>query len=231
MSLSDLSKEQKQYVVLGIIGVAVIGVLIFFGIKFALTSTSAARSELEEINGKIEAADRSLKKRSGMVAELDESTLRLGRYKEHAPPERNHYSWASEIIYDLARVAGVEVDAIDEEKSPSSNGENIAIGLEVYALRISAHAGYAEITGFIRTLQREQPLARIVGLDINKSNNPDSHDVQMKVQWPLYVGERTEVWDELMLKSRELVEAADTKVVDGSPENLSPDRPGVKSGQ
>jgi hypothetical protein len=33
------------------------------------------------------------------------------------PPERNYYSWATEIIYDVARLVHLDVDAIDEQSN------------------------------------------------------------------------------------------------------------------
>ncbi len=202
MSLSDLTKELKQMIILGALGSVIVAVLLYFGIQFSISSISVAKEELEDISHKIERADQSLENRDRTVVELAESIGRLKEYLERTPPERNYYSWATEIIYSMARESSIEVDAIDEVGSAARANNATAIELDSYSLRITAHGGYESIRNFLKRIEIEQPLVRFTGLDINKSQKPEVHDVLLNVEWPLSLGSISSVWDSIEQKQK-----------------------------
>lgn len=197
MNPMDLSKKQKQYLVLGIIAFIAISVLIVFGIKVSLTSISEAKLELHGLTEKITAAEKSISKSQQSEAEFDTTIANLKAHLANIPPDRNYYSWATEIIYREARSVQFEIDAIDEMlatspvKNPSAQKSVI---LESYALRITAHGRYENVKGFLELIADNHPLVRVTGIEISTGAQPDIHDVQLFIEWPFNMGYITETW-------------------------------------
>ena len=203
MNLKDLSKEQKQYLILGaVVAVAVLGAIVV-GVKFSLSSIEVARVELQDLTDKIKRADRSLKNNQRDEAALFKTVSELKVYLEKIPPDQNYYSWATEVIYGNARDARLEVDAINEsgmsKQGRSKNGKN-TVSVESYSLRIIAHGGYNNIKQFLFGISRKHPLVRITGLEISTGSSPEVHDVQLFIQWPFKLGHITETWKDVPAK-------------------------------
>ena len=203
MNLKDLSKEQKQYLILGaVVTIAVLGA-IGVGVKFSLSSIGEARVELQELTGKIERADRSLKNNQRDESALFETISELKVYLEKIPPDQNYYSWATEVIYGNAREARLEIDAINESgitpKDQSKKAKN-EVSVESYSLRIIAHGGYESIKQFLFEIRRKHPLVRITGLEISTGSSPEIHDVQLFVQWPFKLDHIVAAWKDIPAK-------------------------------
>jgi hypothetical protein len=206
MNLKDLTKEQKQYVALGAIVTAALLVLIIFGIKVSLSSIGLAKAELDEITRKIENADRSLSRHEQTKKDFVDTSAELSAFLEKMPPERNYYSWATEIIYAKARLSGLEIDAIDEQTEvrmvdPGAEKAN-TITLESYTLRIMARGGYGHVKYFLEQLEEDYPLIRVIGLDVSTGSDFDIHDVQLFIQWPFNLNSITEIWDAIAEKQK-----------------------------
>ncbi len=220
MNLKDLSKEKKQYFVLGAIGVVTILAAAVFMIKFSLSSIGVARVELQDFTDKIERADRSLAKNKRAEEAFIESISTLKGYVENTPPDQNYYSWATEVIYGKARAARLEVHAIHEtgrSKPNQGSKEKDAIVVESYSLRIIAHGGYGNVRQFLDELIQEHPLVRVTGLEISTGSEPEVHDVQLFVQWPFKLGHRIENWRDIPTR------ALAKKISHGTPEAPSPE--------
>ena len=190
MNFSDLTKSQKQYLVLGGI-VAVVVVLVVFGMQKGLAVTRTAKEELTAISGKIKKAERSLAQSDRTEKDLEETSAKLSELLEKLPPDRNYFSWATEVIYTVARGSELEIDAIDEQGTkakPKGKKAASAIQIESYSIRIAARGGYQNVKAFLALLEREQPLARITGVEISSGSLPEIHDVQIFVQWPFNLG-------------------------------------------
>lgn len=197
MSLMDLSKEQKQYLVLGVIAAIALGVLIVFGIKVSLSSISEARLELQGFTEKVASAEKSVSQNQRNEKEFRSTISELKVHLANMPPDRNYYSWATEIIYDEARMVHFEIDAIDEmgvAAAANNSDATRAVELESYSLRITAHGGYESIKQFFKRIAINHPLVRITGLDISTGSTPDIHDVQLFIEWPFNLGYITEAW-------------------------------------
>lgn len=200
MNVKDLTKEQKQRIALGGIAAVAFVAIIFFGIKVSLSSIAVARQELDELAGKIESADRTLAKGSQVRKDYGETIEVLKEYLHGAPPVRNYYSWATEVIHERARQANLEVDSIDEQSRPRSTpsaGKDKALTLEPYSLRIVAHGGYGALKQFLELIEKEHPLARVVTVDVSTGSNPEMHDVQLVVQWPFNLGSVADTWPDM----------------------------------
>lgn len=201
MTLATLPKEQKQYLVLGLLVTVVLVVLSAFGIKISLSSIAQAKAELQEIAGKIDTADRSLAKGKATGERYLQTASELRQMLANVPPSRNYYSWATEIIYSQARSAELEIEAIDElafartDTGKKDKAAADAVRLESYALRISAHGGYRNLKGFLFLMETEHPMARIIGIDINSGSRPDVQDIQLLVQWPFNTEAIAKTWE------------------------------------
>ena len=99
MKSSHLTKEQKQYAVLGALVVLTLVLIIGFGIKVSLSSIATAKLELLDISSKVEGAEHALDRQDQGRTALAASTEVLKEHLQDSPPARNYYSWATEIIY------------------------------------------------------------------------------------------------------------------------------------
>ncbi len=197
MSFMNLSKEQKKYLVLGAIVVTVLAVLVAFGIKVSLSSISEAKLELQGLVEKIEKGEKYLTKSRQEESEFSSTIAELTAHLENIPPDRNYYSWATEIIYAEGRLVRFEIDAIDEVSIAAKKGnskELDQVKLESYSLRITAHGGYENVKQFLQRIATNYPLVRVTGIEISTGAQPDVHDVQLFIEWPFNLGRITEFW-------------------------------------
>ncbi|VGO20074.1 hypothetical protein [Pontiella sulfatireligans] len=203
MSLADLTKEQKQYALIGLLVAAALIALIGFGIRLSLKSISAAKLELQNLVGKIENADRALA-HEDIAQELESSIEALKGFMVKLPPNRNYYSWASEVIYSIAREASLDIDAIDEVGLHNSLDAEEGIKLESYSLRITARGGYENSKQFLRLVEEQHPFARFTGIEINKGASPEMHEIQLFLQWPFSLGVLEQQWDAIAARKQTL---------------------------
>jgi hypothetical protein len=203
-SLTNLTKDQRQYLVLGGVVAIILIVLIVFGVKVSLSSIGEAKLETSDLTSKIEGAERLLDKRDSTKKEFAETSDELRKYLKNIPPERNYYSWATEIIYATARLAELEIDAIDEQTGVSMDDtkgkDGNEIKLEAYSLRITAHGGFNHFKNFLERIEEDQPLVRVTGIDISTGAKFDVHDVQLFIQWPFNLGYITDTWGDIASK-------------------------------
>ena len=196
MNLSKLSKEQKQYIALGAIGVIAIGYGLFAGVGFAVNKISDAKSELEDLNMKIDRADLELSKQSETIDDFEHTITVLESHLSNLPPEVNYYSWATEIVYSKGRNAGLEVESVDEVgmSTPSAEDLEDPVYFETYSLRITARGTYESVKLFLKEIEDNHPLVRFSGLEIAKSTDPEKHNVQLFVQWPFKLNRIAQLW-------------------------------------
>ncbi|MEE9367807.1 MAG: hypothetical protein V3V05_02970 [Pontiella sp.] len=205
MSLSDLTKDQKKYIGIGLVGAIIIAVLAVVGIQFSLSSIATAKLELADLTLKIENADVALAKQAAAREEYDHTVTQLKEYFAGVPPEKNYYSWATEVIYATGRISELEIESIDEvanyEKDKSEEAE---IKFESYSLRITAHGSYEQVKLFLQNIEETHSLVRITGLEIGVGSKLSSHNVQVFIQWPFNLDEITAVWDDIESKQRKI---------------------------
>ncbi len=203
MNLKDLTKGQKQYIALGGMGAVVLAGILVFGIRVSLSSITTAKLELDDLMGKIESADRALSRQDQIRQEFAESMGALKAYLRDAPPAQNYYSWATETIYAKARLANLEVDAIDEQTRPgiAPEGDKM-LKLESYSLRITAHGGYDALKLFLELIEKNHPLARVITVDISTGTGPEIHDMQLVIQWPFNLGAVGDAWADIVVKQQ-----------------------------
>lgn len=223
MDFKNMTKEQKQYIALGAILMVALIAITTIGIKLSLSSITAARLELDDLTQKIESADRALAKQSRVRKEFAATMASLKEHLQNIPPDRNYYSWATETIHAKARMAGLEVDVVDEMERSSSAPKSTSaqnMKLESYSLLVTAHGSYETLKQFLALIEREHPLVRVTGIDISTGKDPEIHDMKLGIQWPFNLSTLTEVWkniDVKQLPSSGLDQAAGAPVDSASP--------------
>ena len=225
MSLKDLSKEQKQYVALGLLSASILIILMALGIRFSMATISTAKEELDGLTAKINSANQALSRSRKTSEDYVETIAMLKEYLTNAPPERNYYSWATEVIYSMARFADLEIDSIDEISMPQQrlsvpDADAAAISFESYSLRITGHGGYENTKYFINLLKKNYPLVRFSGVEISSGQNPESHDVQLFMQWPFSFGEITRNWDAIASTQMKMAESKDSDELEPPKESV-----------
>ena len=203
MDLNELTKEQKQLFALGGGALLVSALLIFAGIRTGFAPARAAQRDLEGLTGQMDLAKRSLLERKKTREEGEEIAATLEGLLQNLPPEKNYYSWATEIIYSIARKVGLDVDAIDEEKRPSKktkksrkgHSKKAKIYLNSYTLKIAAHGNYEEVKQFLAEVERNHPMVRVIRVDIQAGDAPEVHDVKISMQWPFHLASVRKAWE------------------------------------
>ncbi len=234
MSLNDMSKEQKQYIVLGVLAAVILIVLLVFGVRFSLSSIADARGELAVLVDKIETADRTLANRTEVSEDFKRTTETLKEQLKNAPPERNYYSWATEVIYSQARQIGLEIESIEEiagkQKKRANQGED-TFRLEAYALRINARGGYNNVKWFLRGMKEGYPLVRFTGVEIAGGDDPESHKVQIWLQWPFNLDAISANWDSVEARQKVVDNQEQDAGSQPSSKNRKPVEPKAASGK
>jgi hypothetical protein len=186
LNISELTKEQKQFIVLGAIGVLGIGVALIFGIKFCVSSASVAKTELEDLKDKVYRAEQLLKKKTSTREKIYRAMSELDKQLNYIAPEENYYSWATEIVYSQGRKAGLEVLSVDEVGMNQSKGgmPKDPAYFETYSLRINARGSFSQLKVLLSEIERDHPLVRFTGIDIGKGSHPEVHEIQLFIQWP-----------------------------------------------
>ncbi|MDZ8119390.1 hypothetical protein [Pontiella agarivorans] len=196
IDFSNLSKEQKQYLLLGIFGIAAVGYGLFIGLSKVGGSLSDTKNELEDLNAKIDRTERELGQRSKTLRDFEQTITVLESHLDNLPPEENYYAWATEIIYSKGRSAGLQVESVDEVVTDSSTAKNMKdpVYFETYSLRILARGDYAATKAFINDIEKNHPLVRFTGIDISRGRDPEKHAVQLSVQWPHKLQRIADLW-------------------------------------
>lgn len=192
MNLSNLSKEQKQLIVLGLI---VGATLLYAGFRFGLQPMAAQwhskRTELATMEGDLRKARRLIASRGHLETTLAESREQLRTAAEqYVPNQENPLSWATQKIYFQARSVGVDIEAVSEVGSATALRGLVDGGARhfaSYAVRIVTACSYQKTKEFVRALQDSNPYLCVAGFHIGaRSDAPELHTVTIDVEWPAW---------------------------------------------
>ncbi len=199
MNLKNLSQKQKQYLILSAVGVVAILGIIVIGMKVSLSSIGKSRIELEDLTDKIERSDRSLSNSRRNEAAFFKTISELKMYLKQTPPDQNYYSWATETVYSIGRKTRLEIEAANEivraKQDPNSKDQVL---MESYSLRIIAHGGYENVKLFLQGIRKKHPLSRITGVEVSRGVAPESHTIEIVIQWPFSFSHFVEGWDNVL---------------------------------
>ena len=232
MNLNDLTKEQKQYIVLGVLAISILLVLGGVAIKNSLASITAAKTELEQLSLNLENAKNTLMRQKRMNQEYEPSKQQILKYLTKELPKRNRYIEADNIICSIAkenqlRATTKPTPLQQENASPSTSA------MECYALRIDAQGSYDSVRSFVQAIHSEFPLARISKIDISAGRSETEHKVLIQIQWLCSIDSITKDWNDLDSAENTTDLPPETRLVDQKmetePENNAPKNAKIRS--
>lgn len=196
MNLSDLSKDTRKKILIGILGaILIIGMLYLVGLPL-LRNRKAQKTELDDLMFKIKKADDMIDHQAEMYTVLEAKTETLAMtYTQMLPPDENTFVWATERMSDYASRAGIDINSINEVRikppswgiPPDQNKEqrkNTRYFVP-YQVNIDLKCGYADLKKLLRLIQRENKYASISSISIAaQAENPAEHSVAVTVEWP-----------------------------------------------
>ena len=192
MDLSSMTKEQRQYAVLGgLVGVKVIYLAVAFGIKPFLQGWEDTRVEYNELKEKLHGERKNVNRTSILLHNLDSSYTNLSfMAKNHIAPRENAYSWVTEKIYRLARDLKIDVETITEYQPhlPWSSSPSVTREFGAYGVRITTSCGYNKLRELVVKLEESNPLLVVSGISVSSSTgNFERHKVQVQLEWPIWM--------------------------------------------
>ena len=185
----DLSKEQKQYVLLGGIVLAAVLYLVFMLASGGLTDSPGAAREVvnvEDLRRRVQEAETSIRRERFLRAQYDEMKEELQNdILPYLPNEDNRYAWVTQQVYSRARALNIEVRSIDEL---ARRGEEHAGAYGLYSVQLNLLCGYQGMIDFLNRFVQENPLMRISRVNIIPRNeSPLKHTVTIVMEWPTSV--------------------------------------------
>lgn len=190
MNFSNLSKEQKQYVFLGVvIGIGALYSLVTFGVKPFIDRWGQTKEEYEQLQEDLAEASEKVNRTSRVLLELDSTYTNLVNLADqYIPPSQNALSWVTQRIYKHARRLGLGVESIDEQTVEPPwmdipGGERF---FTLYSVRLSTQTGYNKLREFIQEVHASNPLVMIgdISVDGLGEKRPEQHRVSVLIQWP-----------------------------------------------
>lgn len=185
MKWETLSKEQKQYVVLGGLVAAALVYVLYTVLSSVLAPSEKenGKVDLEKLEAEVDAAERMLKKERAIMQEYEQSLAYLEEVRPYFPTEDNRYSWVTELIYTQGRNIGIEVESISELGRQEIPGT--VPPFSRYAVQLNLRCRYDRLIEFVKHFETDNPMLRVTQLTIaNNEKDPVNHSVKMVMEWP-----------------------------------------------
>jgi len=190
MDFSNLSKQERDRLLLIVMGTILFIVGIGYTLNFGLSMSADVEKKDKQLTKKINQADRKLRRKPLITKQIKSTSTKLKSYIKEVPLQKEYYVWATELIYDLAEKTDLKdpkIERIGGTKAPvkSKKKGKKKLSLEISTnLKIIATGDYQSVCNFLTRLEKEHPFVRIVAIEITKGSKPDSHDVNIEIQWP-----------------------------------------------
>lgn len=190
MKIGEISKEQRQYAVLGLL---VVGIVIYALYAFVLSpfveGWKETKAEYDELDEKLSDAHQKVNRMSQLMMELDGSFTNLMSQADlHIPPPDTALSWVTSRIYAHARTLGIDIESISENSSnpPWLNVPGSEREFQIYSVRVTTQCGFNDLRAFVERFVEKNPLVAVSGVKIesNDFQNPEQHRVQLFLEWP-----------------------------------------------
>ena len=191
MNVAEMTKEQKQYIVLGVV-VGATGVFALFNFLLAPMKAkyAAAKEEYAQVSADLDAARRVIRNEDAIREQLARSTEILAEAAtEYLPDTLNPLSWATQKIYFKAREVGVEVTSVSETGGSGvlqsqAHGGHRAFGS--YSVRVLTECGYDKLVQLMDALETSNPYLTVTGVTVDaRPGSPLNHPVNLVVEWPI----------------------------------------------
>jgi len=186
MDFSNLSKQEKDRLLLIVMATVLFVVGIGYTLNFALSMSADVEKKDEQLAEKINSVDRKLRREIVVTKQIQKIDAELKSYVKEVPLQKEYYVWATELIYDLAEKTNLDVSGIKKiggTKAASKSKKKIALEISTN-LKIVVKGDYQSVCNFLKRMEKEYPFVRIVAIEIKKGSKPDVHDVNIEIQWP-----------------------------------------------
>ena len=193
MNFSAMTKEQKQYVFLGVL---VGGIALYSLVTFVLApikkNWQESRSKIKELAAQLDEAERLVKSRKKLMASLNESQEKMKTtIPGFLPDIANPLSWATLTMYAHARKVGMDIQSVAEIGAPAilvnqaSNDERL---FGAYAVRIETVCSFKVLKEFLQAIENSNPYVCVSALSISaKRDDPETHTVHISIEWPAWI--------------------------------------------
>ncbi len=189
MNWSSLTSKQKQMAVAtAVLSAAQIVLMVHFlgWTKPASERGGASKTELYDLQQKIDGAYAIIKNEKALRDQMDESIERLENLAEYVPASADRYAWAYEFVSRCATQSGVTLDHLQESgffQPADKNGPP-----PPYEISVSTRSGYSSLVQFLARLETSNPLLEIREVTIIAMRDiPLEHQVRVVMQWPASV--------------------------------------------
>lgn len=196
MKFSELNKQQKEYLILGVMGiVTTFAILQNLVIAPNRAKAEAARATIDRLASEVRtgeailARDRVNRNRLQTV-----SGEILALLEEDAPPDFSRYTWALGRISRIAREADIfpQIREFGGQRFVTHrqpyNQVREKSGMWIpYSVEVDFRAGYDQTLRFLQALHEQAPLASVGQLTIRANpDDPMNHLVSLIVEWPVF---------------------------------------------
>ena len=192
MAWKELSKDQKQKFILGLLGAATllyaVKVLFVDGMvqegQFAEESVEEVRAKLADYHTRLEPGARKMAQQL-----LDHRTNMVSITEKHLPPRGGEFAWAANQVYELQQRLGLDITKEDvgilQRNAPG--GPLLKESSFVpYTMKASFSGTFAETANLLHGLEKQYPYATVSRLNISAGPTPEHHTVEVILQWPAW---------------------------------------------
>lgn len=188
MDLKNLTKEQKQLVILGVI---VLAAIIYLSMSLLGGKGKEQKEDgevnpeatLSELRDKIANVRLQLADKTQIREQMKRMDAELEEYSRHLPDSTDRYAWAYENILSYSSRAGVEIDTIEKLEHELTKDKS---RLDRYSIRMSFFCGYNRVVKLLRLMEEDNPLLKIRSFTLkNRPDHPMEHAVEIVIAWPV----------------------------------------------
>ena len=194
MKFEELSKEQKQKLVLAVMAVAaLLYVLYQFVVMPGISRMGKAKDELAALQSEMEKVGHALSSGTRLRADLETSVNELKNSNaKFIVPADNPLAWAIERVYDSANPLNVEIESVSPliSSSPWDRSAEAARLFNPYTVKVVTRCGYFTLGELIRALETSNPYLCVSDLRIRATTDIMTHEVEFMLVWPKWADEK-----------------------------------------
>ncbi|GEM_PF-1099676 len=196
MNFSEMSKEQKQFAILGVMSVVTV-VFVLSNLVIGPMQDKAEKLEkqLKDTEPKVRRGESILKADRKNIPELKTKIETIQEIvSSDLPPENGRYLWAlqrvSAVGHSLGLTSSVRIHS--RPRHVSHKGEYNAVRKRAsmwvpYAVDVELNCSYEDLKAFISQLYNEDKFARISLISIQPNQEtPEKHSITLLVEWPVF---------------------------------------------
>lgn len=192
MAWKELSKDQKQKFILGLLG----AVTVLYAVKtlfldnvvqrsqFASESVEDVRAKLADYHSRLEPGSAAL---AQQVLKVRENMVNIT--SKNLPPQGGEFAWAASKVYELQQQFKLDITKEDVGVllRTSAGGPLLKQSAFVpYTVKTTFEGSFAETVGFLHGLEQKYPYATLSRMNFTAGSTPEKHAVEIILQWPAW---------------------------------------------